>query len=165
MMTLPQIIERPAQPYAYIDYEVTMAQMMVPADDGFPRLFDALAKQGITPSGAPIYNYRRIDMAKTLDVEAGVPVSSQGQESEGLRFGVLPAGRFVSLEWHGPFDDLEAVTAVLIGWCRLVGHKFDMREADDGDYFACRLEIFETDPREEPDQEKWVTRLAFKLAD
>lgn len=165
MLTLPKIIHRPAQAYAYITYEVRMDQMQVPAQEGFPRLFGALAAQGLQPGGAPVYNYRRIDMANTLDVEAGVPVATPGEDRDGIAFGVLPAGRYVTLDWHGHPDALEQVTAVLIGWVRLVGLQFDMHEAADGDHFACRLEIYETDPDDEPDMEKWLTTLAFKLRD
>ena len=35
----------------------------------------------------------------------------------------------------------------------------------DGDRWACRLETYLTDPRQEPDMSKWVTQLAFSLAD
>ncbi|WP_332714062.1 GyrI-like domain-containing protein [Pelagibacterium mangrovi] len=165
MLTLPKIIDRPEQAYAYVTYTVRMDEMKTPADQGFPKLFGYLAGQGIEPIAAPFYNYRRIDMENTLDVEAGVPVAQGGEAGVGVRFGVLPAGRYVTLEWHGGFDDLEQVTAVLIGWVRLIGERFDMQEQRDGDHFACRLEIYETDPSREPDPEKWVTTLAFKLVD
>ena len=165
MLTLPKIIERAEQPYAFIDYTVRMDQMQVPADDGFSRLFPFLGEQGIAPTAAPFYNYRRINMADTLDVEAGVPVDRVGTDGAGIRFGTLPAGRYVTIEWHGHFDALEQVTAMLIGWVRLTGQRFDMHEVDGSDHFACRLEIFETNPVEVPDPKDWVTTLAFKLAD
>lgn len=164
MLTLPQIIERSEQPYAYIPYTVRMDQMKTPADDGFPKLFGSLSRQGIAPLSAPFFNYKRIDMADTLDVEAGVPVARAGADGDEVRFGVLPAGRYVTLQWHGGFDHLEQVTAMLIGWVRLVGEQFAMREGPDGDHFECRLEIYETDPSKEPNPDKWVTTLAFKLA-
>jgi effector-binding domain-containing protein len=165
MLTLPEIVERAAQPYAYITFQVRMDQMQQPATEGFPAIFALLGQQGITPTGAPFYNYRRIDMATTLEVEAGVPVAHEGQGAERIKFGVLPAGRFVGLDWHGHPDKLEPVTAVLIGWTRLMQLPFDMEKRADGDHFACRLEIYETDPDDEPDMDKWVTRLAFKLRD
>ncbi|WP_127143445.1 GyrI-like domain-containing protein [Pelagibacterium montanilacus] len=165
MLTLPEIVTRPEQPYAYIPFTVRMDQMQTPADQGFSSLFPFLAGQGIAPAAAPFYNYRRINMADTLDVEAGVPVGLAGQEGEGVRFGTLPAGRYATVAWHGHFDGLVQATAMLIGWCRLVGHEFDMHARPDGDYFACRLEIYETNPASTPDPKDWVTTLAFKLAD
>ena len=165
MLTLPEVFDRPEQTYAYMTFKVSMDEMQKPAQQGFPAIFQALAQQGITPTGAAFYNYRRINMAETLDVEAGVPVSNPGQQFDGVQFGTLPAGRFVGLTWHGHPDMLETVTGLLIGWTRLTQTSLDVNELPDGDHFACRLEIYETDPEEEPDMEKWVTHLAFKLKD
>lgn len=102
-------------------------------------------------------------MAETLDVEAGVAVERPGTATEHLQVGTLPGGQFVSLFWHGHPDKLEAVTAMLIGWVRLTEWPLDVEERADGDHFACRLELYETDPAEQPDREQWVTQLAFKL--
>jgi hypothetical protein len=35
----------------------------------------------------------------------------------------------------------------------------------DGEHWAARLQIHETDPAVEPDMTKWITQLAFRLAD
>ena len=165
MLTLPENIERQPQAYAYVNFTVRMNQMQQPAREGFPLLFGYLAELGIEPVGAAFYNYRRINMADTLDVEAGVAVAKAGPDSERVKFGTLPGGRFVTLKWHGHPDKLEPVTGMLIGWLRLTQQPLDMEEKPDGDHFACRLEIYETDPEEEPDMDKWVTELAFKLRD
>lgn len=163
MLTLPEISERPEQPYAYMNFTVRMDQMQMPAEEGFPALFAFLAEQGLTQTGPAFYNYRRIDMANTLDVEAGVPVQRAGEGTKNIHFGTLPAGRFAGLTWVGHPDQLEPATAVLIGWVRFMQHDFDMEEGPDGDHFACRMEIYETDPDEEPDMDNWVIHLAFKL--
>lgn len=165
MLTLPENVTRAAQPYAYVTFTVRMDEMQKPALEGFPVVYDLLAKQDIEPAGAPVYNYRRIDMEDTLDVEAGVPVARMGQESGSVRFGTLPAGRFVTLHWHGHPDKLEPVTGMLIGWLRQSGQPLDMDVKPDGEHFACRLEIYQTDPAREQDMDKWVTQLAFKLRD
>ncbi|WP_162247373.1 GyrI-like domain-containing protein [Devosia sp. Root635] len=165
MLTLPETVVREPQAYAYRTFRVRMNEMQKPASEGFPAIFALLAEQGIEPVGAAFYNYRRIDMADTLDVEAGVPVARSGRDSGDIRFGTLPGGRFVTLAWHGHPDKLEPVTGMLIGWLQLTQQPLDMDEKADGDHFACRLEIYETDPAEEPDMDKWVTELAFKLRD
>lgn len=165
MLTLPETIERPEQAYAYINYTVRMDQMQQPADEGFPILLQHVADQGLIPVGAPFYNYRRINMADTLDVEAGVPLERAGQSSDRVKFGTLPGGRFVTLDWIGHPDKLEQVTGMLIGWLRLTEQPLDMEERADGDHFACRLEIYEDGPHTEPDINKWKTTLQFKLKD
>nr|WP_314259732.1 GyrI-like domain-containing protein [uncultured Devosia sp.] len=165
MLTLPEIVERPERAYAYIPFKVRMNQMQKPAEEGFPALFGHLATAGIDPAGPAFYNYRRIAMSDTLDVEAGVTVSGRGADSGNIHFGTLPAGRYLTVTWHGHPDKLYDVTALLIGWAKERGKKLDVVEKDDGDHFACRLEIYESDPADEPDMDKWVTVLEFKLAD
>lgn len=39
-----------------------------------------------------------------------------------------------------------------------------MSPSDSGERWGCRLEIYLTDPNEEPDMSKWATQLMFKLA-
>lgn len=165
MMTLPEITIRPAQSYVYVPFTVTMRQMQRPASEGFPQLFDYVARHGLTSVSAPFYNYRRINMAETLDVEAGIAVERAGPEQSGVKVGTLPAGRFMGLTWHGHPDALETVTGMLIGWSELTGQPFDRRSEGKDDFFACRLEIYESDPADVPDMQDWVTTLAFKLQD
>lgn len=165
MLTLPEIVDRPQRDYAHITFTVPMNQMQKPAQEGFPRLFAHLDQHGIEPVGAAFYNYRRIDMSQTLDVEAGVAIARSEPDSGDIGFGKLPAGRYATVTWHGHPDKLYDATAMLIGWAKERGHVFDVEEKADGDHFACRLEIYESDPGEEPDMDKWVTTLEFKLKD
>lgn len=165
MLTLPTTEERSAQPYIYVPFTVTMQQMQTPANEGFPLIFAHLEKHGLKPVGDAFYNYRRINMEDTLDVEAGIAVESLGPEEGQVKNGTLPAGKFIGLSWTGHPDKLITVTGMLIGWVNQTQQKFDMEEKPDGDHFACRLEIYESDPDEVPNMEDWVTTLAFKLKD
>ncbi|KKB09647.1 GyrI-like domain-containing protein [Devosia chinhatensis] len=165
MMTLPEITNRAEQAYVYVAFTVTMQDMQRPAQEGFPQIFAYIARNGLVPVGAAFYNYRRINMSDTLDVEAGIAVEHAGAGDGAVRVGTLPGGRFLGVTWHGHPDALETVTGLLIGWSRLTQQPFDEHTEGDDDHFACRLEIYETDPDKEPDMNKWVTRLAFKLKD
>ncbi|QQR40529.1 GyrI-like domain-containing protein [Devosia rhizoryzae] len=164
MLTLPKITERTAQAYIYVPFTVRMNQMQKPANEGFPQVFAYINQHGLTPIGEAFYNYRRIDMSSTLDVEAGIAVTAAGPEGGSVRNGVLPAGRFVELSYTGHPDQLMTVTGMLIGWLKETNQKLDVDEKPDGDHFACRLEIYESDPDVVPDMNDWVTTLAFKLA-
>jgi len=164
-MTLPQITERPAQTYVYVPFTVTMQQMQKPANEGFPQVFAYIEKHGLRPVGAAFYNYRRINMTETLDVEAGIAVEGAGPAEGAVKVGSLPGGRFMGVTWHGHPDKLETVTGVLIGWSRLTQQPFDQHTDGEDDYFACRLELYESDPAEVPNMDEWVTTLAFKLKD
>lgn len=165
MMTLPEIKDRESQAYIYVPFTVTMTQMQTPASEGFPQIFAYLDKHGLRPVGEAFYNYRRIEMASTLDVEAGIAVEAAGPDEGAVRNGTLPGGRFAELRWTGHPDKLITVTGLLIGWLKETGQALDVVEKADGDHFACRLEIYESDPAEVPDLDQWVTSLAFKLRD
>jgi hypothetical protein len=165
MLTLPEIVARPARHYVYVPFEVRMDEMQRPANEGFPQVFDYVGRNGLRPNGPAFYNYRRIDMERTLLVEAGVAVESAGLGEGAVRTGTLPAGRFVTMTWHGHPDKLMPVTTLLVGWSRITQTPFDMEARSDGDHFACRLELYESDPVETPNMEEWVTILEFKLKD
>lgn len=165
MLTPPKTEMRAAQAYIYVPFTVTMQQMQRPANEGFPQLFAYLDKHGIKPVGDAFYNYRRIDMQDTLDVEAGIGVEAAGPAEGAVRNGVLPSGRFATAIWHGHPDGLIKATGQLIDWVASEGLAFDMDPKSDGDHFACRLEIYHSDPVEDPDMNLWKTELAFKLRD
>jgi effector-binding domain-containing protein len=74
--------------------------------------------------------------------------------------GTLPAGRFATLTLTGPFDGLYEANAKLGEWLEQQGI-----EPQGGPYDAAHLEIYETDPAVEPDPNKWVTEVAFRLGD
>lgn len=160
----PVIVERTAQPYVAYRDAVTMQQVAAPAQH-FGEIFAWLADQGIAPAGAPFYKYDLIDMERELIIEAGVPVPAVPDVPADMIAGILPAGRYAGLTYVGHPDDLITVTWHLLKWAGEQGLTWDQHETDQGDQWACRLEIFHTDPADEPDMTKWETELAFRLAD
>jgi effector-binding domain-containing protein len=162
----PQIIERPAQPYVAAGETLTMSTLSRIADR-IPELMAWLAQRGHTPSGAPFFRYLTIDMDRGLEVEAGVPVAAllDLADSGAAMARTLPGGRFVSAFFVGHPDGLEGATAELLQWAETRGLRWDMNDSPAGQNWGCRLEIYHTDPREQPDMNAWRTELAFRLAD
>ena len=159
-----EVTERAAQPYAGIGAQVTMATVGSVADR-IPEIFGWLGARGIAPAGPPFLRYNVIDMMRQLDIEAGVPVASAVEGDGHVRGGTLPAGRFATLLHVGAPPTLLAANAVLLDWAAQRHLTWDMTETDAGQKWGCRLEIYLTDPAEQPDVSKWETRLAFRLAD
>ena len=106
-----------------------------------------------------------IDMARQLEIEAGVPVAAPIDGDGAVFSAVLPAGRYATLIHVGHPSGLVGATATLLEWASEQGLAFDMSERDGAEHWACRLEIYFTDSSQEPDMDKWETQLAFKLAD
>jgi effector-binding domain-containing protein len=166
MSVKPEIVTRAEQPYAAIRAKVTMAGL-----DGlgarFAEVFAWLGAHGQAPVGAPFFRYKTIDMARELEVEAGVPIAAALQaDGEGdVVCDVLPAGRYATVLHVGHPDALITVTADLQDWAEREGLRWDMSPGKDGEHWGCRLEVYLTDPAQEPDMSRWETQLAFRLAD
>ena len=163
MQIEPTITERPEQPYVGIRGRVTM-QTIGEIADRIPELFGWLSARGIAPAGAPFLKYDVIDMERELGIEAGVPVPATVEGEGDVFCAVLPAGRYATVTHVGHPDGLVDVTAALLDWAADQGMEWDMTETADGERWACRLEVYRTDPAEQPDPTAWETDLVFKLA-
>ncbi|HEY6297824.1 MAG TPA: GyrI-like domain-containing protein [Streptosporangiaceae bacterium] len=165
MSAVPEIVERPARPYVAIPAHVTMAEIgaVVPPLNG--EVFRWLAERGAASDGAPFWKYNVIDMDRELVIEAGVTVPQALAGDGRVVAGTLPSGRYATLMHMGHPSELAGVTATLLDWATGQGLSWDMSPEADGERWGSRLEIYLTDPAEEPDMSKWVTQLAFRLAD
>jgi effector-binding domain-containing protein len=164
MLAEPAIVERPEQPYVGIRQLVTM-ETIAGVADRIPELFGWLANHGVEPVGAPFFRYHVIDMQRELDVEVGIPIAGTVAGDDRVRAGVLPAGRYAAAVFVGHPDELVGATASLLDWADRQGLAWDKQPTEQGERWGCRLEIYETDPAEQPDPHKWETELAFRLAD
>jgi effector-binding domain-containing protein len=164
MSAAPQIVTRAEQPYVAIRGQVTMAEIG-PFAGRTGEVFAWLGARGLAPAGPPFLKYNVIDMMRQLEIEAGVPVAAATDGDGAVISGVLPAGRYATVTHVGHPSELLGVTKALRDWAAEQGLTWDMSPDGDGERWASRLEISLSDPREEPDMSKWVTQLAFRLAD
>ncbi len=155
--------ERDQQPYVGMTASVTMDDFS-PVVDRLDEVFGRLAERGVEPAGPPFFRYRVIDMERELVVEAGVPVA-EPLLVDGLDADVLPPGRYVETTFTGHPDRLVTVTGDLLRWADDQGLTFEQHMEPQGHVWGSRLEIYETDPNDEPDMNRWTTTLAFRLAD
>lgn len=162
MLTTPQITERPAQAYVAIRADVTMGQLAGLADR-FGEVFGWLGERAIAPAGPPFFRYLIIDMERKLRVEACVPVPTAVEGDDRVTAGVLPAGRYATAIHVGHYDGLIGAVDNLLRWAAAQGLEWDKSDAEDGEHWGCRLEIYLTNPAEQPDPAKWETQLAFLL--
>jgi len=164
MSAAPEIVTRAEQPYVAIGARVTMAELGGLADR-FPEVFGWLGVRGLTPAGPPFFKYNVIDMARELEVEAGVPVAVAVAGDGEVVSGVLPPGRYATLTHQGYPSELVGATEALLDWAAGQGLSWDMSSDGSGERWGSRLENYLTDPSQEPDMSKWLTQLAFRLAD
>jgi effector-binding domain-containing protein len=164
MSAAPEIVTRAEQPYVAIRGRVSMAEIGAFAVRT-PEVFAWLGAHGLPPAGPPFMRYNVIDMTRDLEIDNGVPVAAPVEGDAEVLAGVLPAGRYATLTHVGHPSELMAATKALLDWAAAQGLTWDMSPSADGERWGSRLEIYLSDPREEPDMSKWVTQLAFRLAD
>jgi effector-binding domain-containing protein len=164
MSAAPEIVTRAEQPYVAIRTRTAMSGLGAVAGR-HPEVFGWLGARGLAPAGAPFFKYNVIDMMRELEVELGVPVATAVDGDGSVVSGVLPAGRYATLTHVGHPSELADATKTLLDWAAAQGLTFDVSPGEDGERWASRLEIYLTDPAQEPDMAKWETQLAFRLAD
>jgi effector-binding domain-containing protein len=164
MLSEARVVERPAQPYVAIRAQVTMQTLGTILPELHPRVYAWLGERGIAPVGAPFWKYNVVDMDRGLEVEVGVPVAVAVDGDDQVLGDVLAPGRYATLRYTGHPDGLAAATAALFKWAEEQDLTWDVRPAPDGERWAARLEIYETDPAVEPDMTKWTTQLTFRLS-
>jgi len=161
MLTVPTLVERPAQPYVAIREKVTIPFTPV-IDKVMPEVAGWLQARGVERFGPAVFKYNVIDMPR-LDVEMGFtppkPLKGEGR----VLAGTLPAGRYATLTHWGHYDRLMDATAMLIGWAKESGVAWDSSAMPDGEHFVSRFELYPNGPMDEPDPEKWETQIFIKV--
>lgn len=117
-------------------------------------VFAWLRERDIPAAGPPFWKFNVIDMDRLLEVEVGVPVTAPVDGDDRVLAGVLPAGGYATLRYNGHPDGPIGAIASPREWARQEGLTRDMTNTQDGERWAARLEIYETDPTVEPDMTK-----------
>ncbi|MBW0118145.1 GyrI-like domain-containing protein [Pseudonocardia abyssalis] len=160
----PRIVELPERPYLGIRRTCTPTTMNVVADR-IPAIIGHLLAGGGAVAGAPFLRYRVLDGSGSMEVDACVPSGDLGLADGEIEAGSLPVGRYAVVLHRGHPDGLLEVTDRLLRWAERDGHAWDMTVTDGAEHWAARTEHFLTDPREQPDLDRWESELAFRLAD
>ena len=165
MITEPKIEQRDEQPYVGIRAEVTMQELGKVLPPLWGEVYGWLASKGLKPAGAPLWRYRVIDMAAKLEIDVGVPVATPVTSDNRITADTLPAGRYATFLYTGPYEGLQQATDDLLAWAQDKGIVWDKwAEGSSGEGWQARIENYLTDPRAEPDSAKWQTELARRHA-
>jgi len=164
MISTPQLIERPAQPYVAIPARVTMQSMMGLLPKLWPEVAGWLGARGFAPSGAPLIRWVVIDMAREMQIEIGFPVAHLVVGDDRVRAGALPAGRYAVAVHSGHYDQLVAAHAALQEWARRERVSWAVDSTADGEAWAARIESYTTDPGVVANPADWKTEISYLVA-
>lgn len=117
-----------------------------------------LEARGIEPAGPFFLRLHVVDMSGLMQIEVGVV--AQGEGDQRVLSSSLPAGEYAVLAYRAKSM---AANKALRQWAHDEGLVLDAQPTAEGEAFACRCEIYLTDPRTEKRKTRWVVELAFKV--
>ncbi|PKN94881.1 MAG: AraC family transcriptional regulator [Chloroflexi bacterium HGW-Chloroflexi-6] len=162
ILSKPKLEQRPAQYYAAIRTAVPIpfGKYLVPLWD---EVFGWLKDRGVTPSGPSIIRYLTTDMSKKLDIDVGFTLDAAIPGDERVSVDFLPAGRYATLLYTGPYKGKGAfnATVALLEWAQANNIAWSVSQKDGVEWWNGRTEFYLTDPDLEHDTKKYQTELAF----
>ena len=145
--------------FAAVRKQLPMAEMTAFLGSAFQKTMEKLQSDGQTPAGAPCGFYFSWDMEnQTTDMAAGFPLAPlpAGQPSEEVKTpgGLLKVfpGALV-IDYYGAYEKIAPAHEAMDQWIK--SHKKE--QAPDMPV----IEEYVTDPANEPDTAKWLTRLYY----
>jgi effector-binding domain-containing protein len=168
----PVIEHRNAQPYIAVQATLRQPELGERLPQFWANLYRWLGERNISPSGAPFVRYRAIGQDGTVEIDVAVPVdhsvlnrvAKENIGSDVVRLDTLPAGDYATIHYTGPYLRLREVSMALLEWGRVNAVQWDASPTETGMAWAGRVEIYLTNPNEEPDPMKSRTDVAFRLA-
>lgn len=165
MLTQPTIVKREARPYVAIRGNYSRETISKAAERTLPHLYAWMFDRKLQSAGAPFFKYNRMPSCDDMEIEVGIPTHERIEATGNILSGMISAGRYATLTHIGPYEQLYEANARLEAWALEQGLRWDVVQTPQGDTFAGRFEIYETDPREVPDAFKYTTEVTIKLAD
>jgi len=162
MITEPNLERRKKQYYAAIRMAVPIpfGKYLQPAWD---EVYDWLKEKDIKPSGPAIIRYLTTDMSKELDLDVGFTVDKAVKGNNRITAGFLPAGRYATLLYTGPYKGkgIFKATVALLDWAKENKIKWNTSKKKGVEWWNGRTEFYFSDPATEKDPKKFQTELAF----
>jgi effector-binding domain-containing protein len=159
MLSEPKFVDHPSQPYAAIRLTLEQSEVAEHAPPLIEEIIGWVASRG-EQTGPVFFNYTRMEGSR-MAMEVGAPTATLLAGDGRVVADTLPAGRYVTVTHTGPYDQLRAAHELLHEWLAKQG----LPPQGMGPGRSTLLEIYHTDPSEEPDPSKWVTEIAFRLGD
>lgn len=163
MLTLPAKNRRKKQPYLAIRSRLFHRQIAKQSQLFLPEVRNFMEDQGIPHTGPAFFRYNTISPTGEMDMEFGHFTDRLYSGSGPIRAGILPGGSFMSVTWHGHYNKLSDVDAMLMGWAKIKGVEWDCASTEAGTFYGCRIDVFHKTVLDTPDPDDWQTEIAIML--
>ncbi len=118
----------------------------------FKEIYEYMMKKGIAPMGPPFSCWHGMN-DRVFDMESGFPVRCPAEGEGRIKRSTLPGGRAAVAMHIGPYDSLAGTYQALESWIKENGYQAE----------AYLWEVYMTDPCQEPDPSKWMTRVYWPI--
>jgi effector-binding domain-containing protein len=146
-----ELKERTKQPTLTIRTTTSVQHLSDVLGKAYGEIFQYLGSMGEAPTGPPFVVYYNMDM-ENLDIGIGFPVAKELPDEGKIQAEEIPAGKYASCLYTGPYDDIGDAYDALTAW------------VEENDYEATGLayEFYLNDPSETPPEEL-QTHILFPL--
>ncbi|MDN5308915.1 MAG: hypothetical protein PWP14_309 [Methanolobus sp.] len=114
--------EEKAQPVLSIRTRAAVRDLPSIIGESYGKIMQYLEKIGEQPAGAPFVAYYNMDM-EDLDLEIGFPVLKPLEGSGEIGRSEIPAGKYISVMYKGPYAGMEKPYSEMAEWIGEHGHK------------------------------------------
>lgn len=150
--------------YVAVQEIVSISQLSGVIGRDITRVAGWLAGHNAAPSGPPFVRYISVNMPSRLRIHIGFPVAKLIKVADGLTAGMLPAGRYVSTVFTGPYAKIGQATGDLMAWVSSKHLRLREDHIGKATLYNCRLETYLTNPAIVRDPNKQRTDIAILLA-
>ncbi len=111
----PVIVFRNEEHYIFIRSKLLREDIPSALPPLIPELFQWLKQKKIQYTGAPFFNYIKMN-EEQLEVEVGIPTNSHVNGDSRVKQGVFPAGKYAVAKYTGSYNKLFDVNIALEKW-------------------------------------------------
>ncbi len=159
-ISIPAVVTRKAAPYLAIAAKGMMHELPQFAPPRFAALHAWMHGKGIEPQSG-VFRYKRFGADGSVELDVATQTHHAQTGGGEVIAGELPAGRYATATYTGPYDRLYDAFSMLNGWVEARG----LSVAGAPGAPQCQAEIYRVSPAQTGDAAKWETDLLLKLAD
>lgn len=109
------VVEREKQMVLSIRLKTPYQDLPKAIGESYHKIYAYMQTIGEMPAGAPFVGYFNMDM-DNLDVEIGYPVSKELQGKGEIKASQIPAGKYATMIYTGPYHEMKAAYRELSNW-------------------------------------------------
>jgi effector-binding domain-containing protein len=138
--------------YASIRKEVSFVEVSLQMEEMYEQVSSFIEEKNVGITGSPFAVYHKME-GERIDLECGIPISKLVEGNQTINSAIYPTKQCAVVDYFGDYRQLEDAHTALQSW--IEERKFKLAGPP--------LEFYLTDPEEEPNSEKWHTRIYYPV--